>query len=79
MEHRGNMSKHKVDLYHYETWEALDTSGLIIFDTGLFLDTLATHSENSLCRFFFIPEPVIAPEPSQVLAIVCLLWVLDTS
>ena len=28
------------------TWEALDSSELIVFDVGGILDTLATHSEN---------------------------------
>ena len=32
----------------YWTREALDSSELIVFDVGVFLDTLATHSENSL-------------------------------
>ena len=43
----GKWAKRKIDLYG--TWEALDSSELIVFDAGVFLDTLATHSEN----FFF--------------------------
>ena len=30
----------------YGTWEALDSSELIAFDMGVFLDTCGTHAEN---------------------------------
>ena len=34
----------------YGSWEALDSSALIVFDVGVFLDTPATHSENFISR-----------------------------
>ena len=40
------------DLYDKGTWEALDSSELIAFDAGVFLDTLATQSENLFPRHF---------------------------
>ncbi len=45
----------------YGSWEALDSSELIVFDVGVFLDTPATHSENFIFRYFFTFLPVGPP------------------
>ena len=41
----------------YGTWEALDSSEWVVFDAGVFLDTLATHSENLFFPTFFDAFP----------------------
>ena len=41
-----------IDCDLHGTWEALNRSELIVFDAGVFLDTVATHSENVFLTFF---------------------------
>ena len=55
----------KIDFDLYGTWEALDCSEWTVFAAGVYLHTLATHSENCFSAFidiFPIPHPPYTQE-----------------